>query len=201
MNRITYAAYSIFSRIFPGRFKPLQTRYLPGFQNYEIGPGTYGAPKVFDFDGKTSLHIGRYCSIAPEVRIFLGGEHHVDWVTTYPFSAIEREARQYPGHPHTKGPVTIENDVWIGYGAIILSGVKIGNGAVIGAGSVVSKNVPAYTIFAGNPARMVRKRFSDEVIERLEKIAWWEWPEERIRQAWPELLSNNIEEFIEKHLI
>ena len=95
--------------------------------------------------------------------------------------------------------VLIGNDVWIGLNAIILSGVQIGNGAVIGAGSVVVKNVPAYSIVAGNPAKVIGSRFSIEIIAKLEKIKWWNWPHDRVIKALPQLLSNSIDEFISEY--
>jgi acetyltransferase-like isoleucine patch superfamily enzyme len=128
------------------------------------------------------------------VTIFLGGEHHVDWITTYPFTLLRNSAKGIPGDLGTKGDVVIGNDVWIGEGATILSGVTIGDGAVIGAHAVIAKNVPAYTIVVGNPAIFVKKRFTDEEIEILENIAWWEWSDDKIDSAMPLLLSSAISE-------
>jgi acetyltransferase-like isoleucine patch superfamily enzyme len=129
----------------------------------------------------------------------LGGEHRSDWLTTYPFTALCAQANCFSGHPKTKGDVLIGNDVWIGNSALILSGVKIGDGAVIGARSVITKDVAPYSIFAGNPAKFYRFRFDEEKIAELLKISWWEWPFEKIMQAWPLLLSNKIDEFIQKY--
>ena len=100
------------------------------------------------------------------------------------------------GHPKTKGDVKIGNDVWIGKEAIILSGVNIGDGAVIGARSLVSRDVQPYAIVGGNPAREIRKRFNDQTIQELLEIRWWEWEPNRIEKALPILLSNNIDKFI-----
>lgn len=129
--------------------------------------------------------------------IFLGGEHRHDWVTTYPFSALWDQARSIPGHPRSKGDVIIGHDVWIGYGATILSGVNIGNGAVVGAKAVVTKDVPPYAIVAGNPARIVKFRFTPRQINRLLAIAWWDWPEGEIIAALPLLLHTDIDLFIQ----
>jgi acetyltransferase-like isoleucine patch superfamily enzyme len=164
-----------------------------------IGDYTYGSPKIFDWGEGATLKIGKFCSIADGVVIFLGGEHRTDWVTTYPFSAPELNqyfptAKNIKGHPKTKGDVIIGNDVWLGYNSIILSGVKIGDGAVIGACSVVTKNVPPYTIVAGNPAKIIRKRFSTKIIKKLLKIKWWNWPIEKIKKNVKFLCTNNLEQ-------
>jgi serine acetyltransferase len=99
----------------------------------------------------------------------------------------------------SKEDVEIGNDVWIGDTATLLSGVRIGNGAVIGARSVVTKDVPPYAIVVGNPARIARLRFTPEQISALERIAWWNWPLHKIREAAPLLLSPSIEEFIARY--
>lgn len=192
----------IFTRLkrFCARKEDLSPPYYmkgnPAYERFDVGKGTYGVPTVKSWGEGATLHIGKFCSIADEVVIFLGGEHRVDWITTYPFSTLWLEGKGFPGHPRTKGDVSIGNDVWIGYGAIILSGVNIGHGAVIGAGSVVASNVRPYEIVAGNPARHVRFRFSDMVIDRLCRVAWWDWPESKIEATLPFLLSGNVAEFL-----
>jgi serine acetyltransferase len=104
------------------------------------------------------------------------------------------------GHPTCKGNIIIENDVWIGAKSTIMSGVKIGNGSVVGSCSVVTKDVPPYSIVVGNPARVVKLRFTELQIERLLKISWWDWTEDRIKTEAMTLWSDNIDEFIDKHL-
>lgn len=178
--------------------RSFQLKDNPQYQQYEIGEYSYGNPIIKSWDNKTHLKIGRFCSIASNVQILLGGEHRTDWISTYPFNTLFSECSDVPGHPSSKGDITIGNDVWIGQNVIILSGVTIGNGAVIGAGSVVTKDVPAYAIVCGNPARVIRKRFSEERILAMEKIAWWDWPIEEILSSATVLMSNDIEEFIEK---
>ena len=172
----------------------------PKYSQYEIGDWTYGNPIIKKWGNDTKLRIGEYCSIAENVHILLGGEHRTDWITTYPMNVLIPEAAEYQGHPSTKGDITIGNDVWIGHNAIILSGVCIGNGAVIGAGSVVAKDVPAYAVVAGNPVKVLRYRFTEEQIQSLEKISWWNWPFDKVVTALPYLLSVDIDEFIKKYL-
>ncbi len=166
---------------------------------YEIGEWTYGKPTVMTWNEGAILKIGRFCSISEGVVIMLGGEHRYDWVTTFPFNYAFKEASGFKGHPRTKGDVKIGNDVWIGFDALILSGVTIGNGAVIAARSVVSKDVEPYAIVAGSPAELIKYRFAAPLITALQKIAWWDWPPHKIREAWPLMLSPNIEAFVAKY--
>jgi len=145
---------------------------------------------------------GAFCSISNTVTIFLGGNHRSDWVSTFPFTAWPDE---FPtsigigGHPATNGDVTIGNDVWIGNNAVIMSGSVIEDGCVIGANCVVAGHIPAYSIVVGNPARVVRKRFTDEQIEALLRIAWWDWELPKIIENVPLLLNTNVDAFIEAH--
>ena len=169
------------------------------YAKYHIGDWTYGTPQVFSWREGTTLKIERFCSIADGVIILLGGEHRIDWVTTYPFSKLFPKARGFTGHPRSRGDVIIGNDVWIGTEALILSGVEIGNGAVIVARSVVTEDVAPYSIMAGNPAKHIKFRFSESIIDDLQKIAWWDWSLSKIEEAWPLLLSSNIEAFIARY--
>ncbi len=167
-----------------------------------IGDHTYGEPTIRQFDQTTRLVMGRFCSIAEQVTIILGGNHRSDWVTTYPFSAFTEtwpEAATIKGHPASKGDIIIGHDVWIGYGATILSGVTIGSGAVIGARAVISRDVAPYAVMTGNPAQEVKKRFDDTTIARLLQLAWWNWPEEKIRINLPLLCSSQIQQLLMNH--
>lgn len=171
----------------------------PQYFKYQVGRFTYGKPTVLRWQNKANLTIGSFCSIGTGVVIMLDGNHRMDWVTTYPFNVIFKEFRDFSGAPLVNGDIIIGNDVWIGMNALILPGVSIGDGAVIGAESVVTKSVEPYRIVAGNPARVVGKRFDEETIDRLLKIKWWNWPIGRIKQKMPLLLSGNVEKFIEEN--
>ncbi len=179
--------------------EPLLMAENPKYAEHKIGRGTYGSPRVLSWRDGTGLEIGSFCSISDSVTIMLGGEHRTDWVTTYPFSRLFPEAGEFRGHPHTKGDVVIGNDVWIGYGALILSGVRIGNGAVVAARSVVRSNVEPYSIVAGNPSRHIKFRFDEASVNALEEIAWWDWSPAKIKEAWPLLLADDVKAFIDAY--
>jgi acetyltransferase-like isoleucine patch superfamily enzyme len=169
----------------------LQERY----PQYHWGKGTYGFPQVRARDDGATLHVGNFTSIATGVQILLGGEHRMDWVTTYPFSVLWKEGKGIPGHPKTKGNVNIGSDVWIGTESMILSGVTIGDGAVVGAKTVVAKDIPPYSVVVGNPGKIIKKRFDDKIINRLLEIKWWFWTDHQIQEAIPFLLSDDINKF------
>ena len=166
------------------------------YKTFDIGEGTYGYPEIAFYDAGAKLKIGKYCAIAPKVTILLGGEHHHNWVGSYPFSLMETDAGHLSGYPFTKGDVTIGNDVWIGYDALILSGVTIADGAVIAARSLVTKDVEPYSIVGGSPAKHLKFRFDDETISSLRQIAWWNWSKAEIKDAWNLIQSPNVKEFI-----
>lgn len=160
-----------------------------------IGAFSYGFPKLKYWDLNTKVYVGKYCSIAEEVTFVLGGNHHKEWTSTFPFSEFISTQRQEDinfgkEHPASKGDIEIGHDVWIGQKVTILSGVKVGNGAIIGACSTVAKSVPDYSIVVGNPAKIVGYRFSQKEIQELLSIAWWDWPEEVIWAHASVLMSN-----------
>lgn len=147
--------------------------------------------------------IGKFCSIAAQVRIN-PGNHPLDRVAlnhfTYRSSAYglgEDEAGFFDWR--RAKPVTLGPDVWVGHGAIILPGVTVGMGAAIGAGTVVTKDVPDFAVVVGNPGRVLRHRFPAEIRAALARIAWWDWPEERLRAALPEIRALPAEEFCRRH--
>lgn len=165
-----------------------------------VGVGTYGTPRVYDLRGvyRQSISIGNYCSIAPGVVMMLGGEHRTDLVSTFPFSNfLPAPVPHQDLQPFTRGDIRIGHDVWIGEGAFIRSGVSIGSGAVVGARAVVTRDVGPYTIVAGNPARPIRKRFSDAQIAALLAVEWWCWPVEKVRAHLSLISAPDIDAFLD----
>lgn len=150
----------------------------------------------FPFIGD-KLIIGKFCAIARGVQFIMNGANHsMAGFSTFPFYIFGNgweTAQPQAGDLPYKGDTVIGNDVWVGYQALIMPGVKIGNGAIISSRSVVTSDVPAYSIVGGNPARVIRQRFTDETISRLEKLAWWDWPVEKITQNLPAIISADLE--------
>lgn len=178
--------------------KPFYMKDNKKYKKFDIGDYTYGRPKIIGFDGNNTLKVGKFCSIASNITIFLGVEHQTRWVTTYPFVQFPELIKGKEVNK-SKGSVIIGNDVWIADDALILSGVTIGDGAVIAAKSVVTKDVQPYEIVGGNPAKHISFRFSEDQIEQLLKIKWWNWNIEKIKLELDLILSNNIDNFIQKH--
>jgi virginiamycin A acetyltransferase len=146
----------------------------------------------FDFVGD-KLIIGKFCQIASGVTFIMNGANHLqDAVSTFPFAifgddwADAMSGKSYP----SKGDTIIGNDVWIGFDSTIMPGVSIGDGAIIGSKSVVTRNVEPYTVVGGNPAWEIRKRFSDEKIEELLRLKWWNWPVEKVTASLHWLTGN-----------
>lgn len=166
-----------------------------------IGRKSYGIPTIREFEGDrtTSIHIGAFTSIGPAVEVLLGGEHPTDRVSTFPLRMkYSLRGAGLDGFPMSRGDVVIGNDVWIGFGTTILSGVTIGDGAIIGANSLVVGDIAPYAIAAGSPARVLKYRCSPQAIERMRRIAWWEWDDRNVVDS-VELISDlPIEDAIDR---
>lgn len=169
-----------------------------------VGKHTYGHNYITIGDwnnGRYKLHIGSFCSIASHVVVFLGGNHRLDWVSTFPFQGRNFCAHKSGPEAVSNGDVNIGNDVWIGRGCTIMSGVNIGDGAVIAANSHVVKDVPPYSIVGGNPAKVIRYRFEPEQIDKMLSIKWWNWSDDKIKQNVHLLTQGDISKFTEEHYV
>lgn len=149
-----------------------------------IGKATYGSIYVLTFNNTNKLFIGNYCSIAPNVSFMLSADHHTNYISSYPFR-VKVLGKDLEGV--SKGDIIVDDDVWIGYGAIIMSGVHIGQGAVVAAGAVVTKDVPPYAIVGGVPAKVIKYRFKSEMIEELLKVDYSKLTKEEIEKHIDEL--------------
>jgi len=142
------------------------------------------------------LVIGKFCAIAAETRFLMnGGNHRLDGLSTYPFPIFGGDwVGRFAGELDfpNRGDTVIGNDVWLGFRSTVMPGVTIGNGAVVAAHAVVTADVPPYAIVAGNPAKIVRRRFSEEEAARLQAVAWWDWPVERITAHLPLIGGGDI---------
>lgn len=167
----------------------------------KVGKYTYGTNNIKTFwEGNpphcASLNIGSFCSIADRIKIYLGGDHRIDRITTYPFGHIHNDifnGFNGSGHPKTNGDVNIGNDVWIGADVTIMSGVTIGDGSVIAANSHVVKDVEPYSVVGGNPAKLIKKRFSDNIIDKLLDFKWWNLDDNKINEISPLLCSGDFD--------
>jgi virginiamycin A acetyltransferase len=172
----------------------------PAFSHAQIRVGrhTYGLRResFTSYHPDDRIEIGAFCSIADGVK-FVFGNHAMDRVSTFPFRAV-----CFGDSPHadaeSKGNIIIGNDVWIGACSVILSGVKIGDGAVIASGAVVSKDVAPYSVVGGVPAKLIKYRLESEQITSLLAIRWWEWPDSKIRDN-ADLFYGDVDAFIRQH--
>lgn len=153
----------------------------------------------FDFVGD-KLIIGKFCMIASDVKFIMNGANHLtDALSTYPFAIFRNgwehamDSKSYP----QKGDIVIGNDVWIGYNATIMAGVTIGDGAIIATNSTVIKDVEPYSIVGGNPAKEIKKRFSEETIARLAALQWWNWDIDKITRNLQYLTDNNPDKLVD----
>lgn len=172
---------------------------------WNAGVGTYFDRNVniISWSDDYKIVLGKYNSIGRDCNFFLHANHRPDWITTSsqlwgPVTHEIADMHMKMGHPSCKGDIVIGNDVWIGAKSTIMSGIKISDGAVVGAGSTVTKDVPPYAIVAGNPAKIVKYRFSEDIIEKLLQIKWWEWDEKKIKENAMLMWSSNVEIFIKK---
>ncbi|RME56127.1 antibiotic acetyltransferase [Candidatus Parcubacteria bacterium] len=160
----------------------------------KVGHGTYfNHATVYAWHEDDIFEVGSYCSIADDVVFLLGGEHFKDHVTTWPWYDFLDKAKGDRQLKNTsKGQVKVGNDVWVGHGALILSGVELATGTVVGAGAVVTKSTPPYAVVAGNPAKIIKFRFDQETIEGLLASRWWKMKPEELSKLY-DLMDHPVE--------
>lgn len=163
----------------------------------EIGVGTYGGFELIEYDHDAAVRIGAWCSIGDGVRFMPGGNHVLDRVTTYPLRV--KLGLPSPDDPWTKGDIVVGNDVWIGRESVVLSGVTIGDGAVVAGFSVVTSDVEPYEMVGGHPARPIGRRLTADQAERMARISWWDWDPDVVRARVDELSSPDIEGFLDRY--
>ncbi|NFI55994.1 CatB-related O-acetyltransferase [Clostridium botulinum] len=204
------------NKVYP-RSNDYQTVYLKNVitrDNIQVGDYTiyndfYNDPRDFEKNNvlyqypinNDKLIIGKLCSIACKAKFLMtSGNHTMNSLSTYTFPIFYEEWGLDVSHItdawDNKGDIIIGNDVWIGYDAIIMPGVKIGDGAIIGTRAIVTNDVPPYTIVGGIPAKVIKKRFSDDIILKLLKIKWWDWPNEKIKANIKHIQSGNIDKLV-----
>lgn len=204
------------NKIYP-RSNDYQTIYLKNVitrDNINVGEYTiyndfYNDPRDFEKNNvlyqypinKDKLIIGKFCSIACKAKFLMtSGNHTMKSHSTYTFPIFYEEWGLNINHItdawDNKGDIVIGNDVWIGYDAIIMSGVKIGDGAIIGTRAVVTNDVPPYSIVGGIPAKIIKKRFNDDIISKLLKIKWWDWSYEKIQSNIQHIQSGDIDKLV-----
>ena len=163
-----------------------------------MGNMSYYAPNVVKFKGDTGrVIIGNFASVAPDADFYVGGLHRVEWVSLYGLRAmLELPGAYEDGFTHGRGDIVVGSDTWVTNGCTVMSGVTIGDGAVVGTKAVVAKDVRPYAIVVGNPAKEIGRRFSDEQVEALLRIRWWDWPTDVVKEHVNALSSPDIDAFI-----
>jgi acetyltransferase-like isoleucine patch superfamily enzyme len=175
-----------------------QQRRLLKSGRMTIGQHTYGIPIIKTYDlNPAKLIVGSYSALSEEAIVMLGGEHAIDRVTTFPLRMrLHLPGAGQDGIPVPTGDTVIGSDVWLTMRTFVRGGVRIGDGAIVASGAVVNKDVPPFAIVGGNPAKVIRYRFSPEQIEALLEIRWWDWPDQLVIEAVDLLSGTDIDEFI-----
>lgn len=181
----------------PHNITTIKDVFTCDFSQIQVGKGTYGDLWLKNVSRDRKLVIGNYCSIGNEVEFYVCIDHPTDLISTYPFKSL---ILGNPDDTISKGDITVGDDVWIGGHSVILSGVHIGQGAIIGAGSVVTRDVPPYAIAVGSPARVIKYRFEPEIIDKLLTIDYSRLDEavikENLNSLYTKVDRTNVDELI-----
>jgi len=163
-----------------------------------MGNMSYYAPNVVKYEGDTGrVIIGNFASVAPDADFYVGGLHRTEWVSQFGMrTMLDLPGAHQDGFTHGRGDIVVGSDTWVTNGCTVMSGVTIGDGAVVGTKAVVAKDVRPYAIVVGNPAREIRRRFSDEQVDALLRIKWWDWPTEKVKHHIELICSPDIDAFI-----
>ena len=166
----------------------------------KVGNWSYGSPTIYRWDWKSKIIIGNFCSLGPDINFYVGADHRSDWISTSPLPASQfnetfKKAKHIKNFSISKGDTVIGHDVWIGGRSTILSGVKIGTGAIIAAGSMVVNDVEPYSVSGGNPNREIKKRFEESIIKKILHTEWWLMEDQKIDELSKYLLSSDFEKF------
>ena len=176
-----------------------QQRRLMKAGRMTVGRHSYGIPviKTYENEPDHKLIVGSYTALSEESIVMLGGEHAVDQVTTFPLRiTLGLPGALEDGMPVQTGDTVIGSDVWLTMRTFVRSGVTIGDGAIVASGAVVINDVPPFAIVGGNPAKVIRYRFTPEQIEALLEIRWWDWPDSLVVEATPLLSGTDVDAFI-----
>ena len=182
--------YSLNKQIFKRKWRKLNPHNFTNAEDLfdstcvDVGDYTYGGLRVLTYNKINKLKIGRFCSIAQEVMFILSADHYTNHISSYPYKVFIMKEEQ---EGVSKGDINVDDDVWIGFRSIILSGVHIGQGAIIAAGSVVTKDVPPYAIVGGVPAKVIKYRFSQQMITELLKSDYSKLTDEMVQEHINEL--------------
>lgn len=182
--KIKFVLFKLKWRRFNQNNQTIPMHFFP-FSDVEVGKGTYGELNIYKFNDISHLKIGNYCSVGQNVNFIIDADHPVNAVSTFPYKVMLLQMQNYEAT--SKGDILIDDDVWIGYGATIMSGVHIGQGAVVAAGAVVTHDVPPYAIVGGVPAKVIKYRFGPEMIEELLKVDYSKLTEDMVREHIDEL--------------
>jgi acetyltransferase-like isoleucine patch superfamily enzyme len=163
-----------------------------------MGNMSYYAPRIVKYKGDTGrVLVGNFASVAYDAEFYVGGLHRTEWVSLYGLRAmLELPGAHEDGFTHGRGDIVVGSDTWVANGCTVMSGVTIGDGAVVGTKAVVAKDVRPYAIVVGNPAREIRRRFSDEQVDALLRIRWWDWPTEKVKEHVALLSDPDVDAFI-----